>query len=163
MNILFLDIDGVLNPCDGSGLNTDKVALLKEISDATDCRIVLSSTWRLDERQTERVEAMCRSRSMQYISKTPDLTTKEGNLILGVERWVEIEKWLITMKGWRFKDRLFGFYNFGDWRVVILDDESDMGLLSHLHVRTDSHTGLTPELAREIISRFNDNPTTPTP
>lgn len=151
MNILFLDIDGVLNPCDGSGLNTDKVALLKEISDATDCRIVLSSSWRLNARQLGRVIDMLHSIGSDLWSLTPDLSVKSGVLFHAQERWREIEMWSMNEEIGR------------DATCVILDDEADMGPLSHLHVRTDSHTGLTPELAREVISRFNDIQTTPKP
>jgi len=145
MNILFLDIDGVLNCCDGSGLNTDKAALLKEISDATDCRIVLSSSWRLNDRQLNRVTDMIRSIRGDLISLTPDLATEAGVLWAAVPRWAEIERWIET----NTTPPLFGNYY-----MAILDDEADIGPLSHLHVRTDSHTGLTPELAREVISRF---------
>jgi hypothetical protein len=160
MNILFLDIDGVLNPCDGSGLNTDKVALLKEICDATDCRIVLSSSWRLNERQLDRVAHMLMVISSFLWSVTPDLTLRPGTnfkLHRAVPRWMEIDRWVGDSLPTAFPDFRNGF------QAVILDDEADMGPLSHLHVRTDSHTGLTPELAREIISRFNGNPTTPKP
>lgn len=143
MNILFLDIDGVLNACDGSGLNTDKVTLLKEICDATDCRIVLSSSWRLNERQFLRVVALCKSIGTAMIGATADLTTPAGILFQGVERWREISEW-ISDSG-----------TYGNDEFVILDDEKAMGPLSHIHVRTDSHTGLTPELAREVIRRFN--------
>ena len=151
MNILFLDIDGVLNRCDGSGLNTDKVALLKEISDATDCRIVLSSSWRLNERQFRRVVEMTKSIGNELYGVTPDASEKVGSLFYATARSKEIATW-IADSACCFNDEF-----------VILDDEADMGPLSHLHVRTDSHTGLTPELAREVISRFNDNPTTPKP
>ena len=143
MNILFLDIDGVLNACDGSGLNADKVALLKEIRDATDCRIVLSSTWRLNNRQFLRVMEMCQSLGVPPIEGTPDLSSRRNILFVAQERWVEISKWMHDQVP-----------NPED-HFVILDDEADMGPLARLHVRTDSHTGLTPELAREVIRRFN--------
>ena len=53
MKILFLDVDGVLNydKCKarcGSfrGIESEKVALLKQIIDATGALIVLTSSWR---------------------------------------------------------------------------------------------------------------------
>jgi len=146
MNILFLDIDGVLNACDGSGLNTDKVALLKEISDATDCRIVLSSTWRLNDRQLGRVVDMLHSIGSDLWSVTPDLVEKYQALYMATARWREIMRWIDDNS----TSPLPGHY-----RLIILDDEADMGPLSRLHVRTDSHTGLTQELAREVMRRFN--------
>ena len=149
MNILFLDIDGVLNACDGSGLNTDKVALLKEICDATDCRVVLSSSWRLNDRQLCRVVDMLHSMGSSLLGVTPDLSCKHGTLYKSLPRWLEIDRWVRGTLPKLFPALQSGF------KDVILDDEADMGPLAHLHVRTDSHTGLTPELAREVIRRFN--------
>lgn len=145
MNILFLDIDGVLNACDGSGLNTDKVALLKTISDATDCRIVLSSSWRLNNIQLDRAMCMCQEIGSTVVGVTPHFTPWVGAALHPSVRCQEITDWILRNSG-RLR------------RTVILDDEADMGPLSHLHVRTDSHTGLTEELAREVISRFTNTP-----
>ena len=54
MKVIFLDVDGVLNFSYSKsrcgkyiGIDSDKVKRLKEIVDATDAVIVLSSTWRL--------------------------------------------------------------------------------------------------------------------
>ena len=55
MKIIFLDIDGVVN-CNSTkercrnvmGVEQDKIALVKQIVEATGAKIVLSSTWRLD-------------------------------------------------------------------------------------------------------------------
>ena len=52
--VLFLDIDGVLNSREcwdrlrglRHKIDREKVALLNEVVAATDCRIVVSSTWR---------------------------------------------------------------------------------------------------------------------
>ena len=55
MKFIFLDIDGVVNcnttkeRCgDVVGVEQEKIALVKQIVDATGAKIVLSSTWRLD-------------------------------------------------------------------------------------------------------------------
>ena len=53
MKVIFLDVDGVLN-CTTSksrcgmcvGIDTDKIRRLKEIVDATDAKIVLTTTWK---------------------------------------------------------------------------------------------------------------------
>jgi len=150
--LLFLDVDGVLNRCgqSGHGLEDDKVALLKTIVDATGCGIVLSSTWRKKEHQLERIRLMCRqSLGVELLGVTPDLARKQGDLWLGTVRGNEVKQWLLTQ--WKEEQ----------WPVfVILDDDADMGdLLPHL-VRTHSFTGLTPEIAAEVIRRFNQ-PTTP--
>ena len=53
MKVIFLDIDGVLNSLDCKEkiegylfVEDKKIALLKELIDATGAKIVLSSTWR---------------------------------------------------------------------------------------------------------------------
>ena len=53
MKIIFLDVDGVLNSVNTKerlhgliGIEEAKVKLLKEIVDATDAKIVLTSTWK---------------------------------------------------------------------------------------------------------------------
>lgn len=54
MNVIFLDIDGVLNfggckaraPSGCLGISDSKVKLLKQIVDASDARIALTSTWK---------------------------------------------------------------------------------------------------------------------
>jgi hypothetical protein len=52
--LLFLDVDGVLNTRPGS-LDRDKLDLVRWIVAQTGCRIVLSSSWRLVERQRARI------------------------------------------------------------------------------------------------------------
>ena len=55
MKIIFLDIDGVVNCCDTkerapskvTGVEQSKIALIKQIVDATGAKLVLSSTWRI--------------------------------------------------------------------------------------------------------------------
>lgn len=55
MKVIFLDVDGVIN-CRTTkerirgyiGVEQEKIALIREIVDATNAKIVLSSTWRLD-------------------------------------------------------------------------------------------------------------------
>lgn len=49
--VLFLDVDGVLNNYRTGGIFTvtkSKLRLLQQIVDRTGCKIILSSTWRLN-------------------------------------------------------------------------------------------------------------------
>ncbi|MBP3534398.1 MAG: hypothetical protein J6J53_00140 [Muribaculaceae bacterium] len=54
MKLIFLDIDGVLNsykflqnlPEDSFGIDNTRLPILKRITDSTDAKIVLSSSWR---------------------------------------------------------------------------------------------------------------------
>ncbi len=145
MKILFLDVDGVLNRCgkSGHGLEEDKLLLLKSIVDATGCHIVLSSTWRKTEHQRARINDAFYPRGMRIFSSTPVLDKKVDGLWHSVPRGEEIRSWIN-----------YECATIHPPKFVILDDEADMGdLLPHL-VKTDSFTGLTPEIAQEVINRL---------
>ena len=155
MKILFLDVDGVLNRCgkSGHGLESSKITLLKSILDATGCRIVLSSTWRKTDHQRARLDAALIAGQILWDGEaTPILERQIGSLWVADTRGKEIQHWLNRHPTVSF---------------VILDDDADMGpLLPHL-VKTDSVTGLTPEIAQEVIDRLlttkSSHPTNPSP
>lgn len=106
MKIIFLDVDGVLNcrgtkaRCEGfTGIDKKKVALLKQIIDSTDAKVVLSSTWRLgyvksydgyNEMQHSRkyLERKLREQDIFVYDVTPD----HGKM--GYHRPEEIYDWL---------------------------------------------------------------------
>lgn len=54
--VIFLDVDGVLNTRPGS-LDSDKLDFIRELIAETGCLLVLSSSWRLIERQMARISA----------------------------------------------------------------------------------------------------------
>ena len=100
---------------------------------------------RLNDRQRDRVANMLMVISSLLWSVTPDFDTHLGS----IARWAEIGAWISE----------FGI--FASDKIMILDDEADMGPLSHLHVRTDSHTGLTPGSPRSWRGRsFHASTTT---
>ncbi len=101
MKVLFLDFDGVLNSdkyvrgCGHFGVVIDpaRMELLKQIIDATDAHIVLSTSWRehwsampekCDTTGTL-INDIFKKHGLEIYDKTPDLTFK---------REQEIEKWL---------------------------------------------------------------------
>ncbi len=47
MKVLFLDVDGVLNTSGSRGLHYSLLSRLKSIIEQTDCKIIISSNWRL--------------------------------------------------------------------------------------------------------------------
>eukprot|EP01084_Bolivina_argentea_P088981 160646_1 len=49
IKLLFLDVDGVLNTKYDNGLRDDLIKHLAKIIECTNCKIILSSTWRLKE------------------------------------------------------------------------------------------------------------------
>lgn len=146
MKILFLDIDGVLNSAHvleqqqrGDAIDRGMVERVNQIIRATDCKIVVSSTWRLLHSMGQ-LKAMLRLHGMidVVIDRTPDLVDDTHN------RGDEIEAWL---KGHPEVSQF-----------VILDDESDMSdVINHL-VQTSFKTGLQDEhvvKAIDILSNEN--------
>lgn len=141
MKILFLDIDGVLNShiydrnrdwTKQTDIDESRLPLLKEIVEATNAKIVLSSTWRV---HWEKEEAGC-DEDGRYINrifaqygltvydKTPDLGR-------GAARREEIGAWLSSAaEVERFVVLDDYRYDWGDLseRVVITDPNRQHGL-----------------------------------
>lgn len=154
MKIIFLDIDGVLNNqvmfeyeddiigTFGGQLSRRCVTQLNEITDKTDAKIVVSSTWRLDDNITEYLPSA--GVTGEIIGITPVLKDRfslRGN---------EIHAWIVqneTLIGKHYRD----FHSF-----IILDDDSDM-LYWHREnfFNTDAYSGLTPNLAYKAIRFLN--------
>jgi len=143
MNIIFLDIDGVLNnySSKSNGLlkeqqdthypllwEPDLVEILNRIVKETEAKIVLSSTWRSFK---DAYDVIVNDMKIHISDETPDTAKTRGH---------EIQTWLDDNP---FVDKF-----------VILDDEADMDhLKSHL-LQTDPKIGLTNEIADEAIERL---------
>lgn len=103
MKVIFLDFDGVLNSAKyleekerfGFAIDPARMVLLKQIVDATDAKIVLSTSWRehwsKDPLQCdstgEIINSFFSEFGLQIFDKTPELSTKREN---------EIRSWLDT-------------------------------------------------------------------
>jgi len=136
IKILFLDIDGVVNSVETArraqkkggiiGIDPHLSLLVHRIIEATDCKVVLSSTWRLIPASLEE----CREK-FPIISVTPSLR--------GCIRGKEIQVWLDTM-------------GFNDVKYAILDDDGDM-LPEQIpnFFQTTWEKGLTEEIANNVI------------
>ena len=148
MNVIFLDIDGVLVTWNTVGvldketrscaLQETCVHMLNKLARITESKIVLSSTWRFHDWD----------RNMEHFKKfkmDPLPFDKTGMDPSGI-RGKEIKKWL---------DEHPEVKNF-----VILDDDSDMEeLMDHL-VHTNMETGLTSDhcdKALEILGFIKEN------
>lgn len=122
MNIIFLDIDGVLNSVDSAiayhnwlprgsrqqmedRLDPVSIGLLKQLCDQTEAKIVISSTWRRGRTTKDfiKIFAAYGWHDAPVINRTP---------VLDTERGYEIQEWL---------DSHPEVTNY-----VILDDDSDM-------------------------------------
>lgn len=158
MKVIFLDIDGVLNyqymhtnthdeiiGTFGGKLSRKCITQLNELVDKTDAKIVISSTWRVDDGvEGYLVDAGVKA---DIIGKTPVLNDRfslRGN---------EIHAWIVE------NEALIGepYHNYHSF--VILDDDSDM-LLWHRenYFQTDTYTGLTPNIvyrAERFLNRYS--------
>lgn len=135
MKVIFLDIDGVLNTCNGleTGINRGLVEHLNMLVRDSGASVVVSSSWRVAG--LRRIRTTLREHG--FIGRVSGVTPITG---LGI-RGLEIQAWLDTCR----------------WSVtglVILDDNGDM---AHLHphlIQTDYRKGLTPDDVSEAIDRL---------
>lgn len=145
MNIIFLDIDGVLNHTEfllqKSGyLSTEEqidasaVETLNLIVEATEAKIVISSSWRCFLPMDD-LTALLVSKGLkaEVIGRTDELWSERGN---------EIQLWLDENPETR--------------RFVILDDNDDMGKLVHKLVQTSCEKGLQSEhIGQAVDNMYN--------
>lgn len=118
--ILFLDVDGVLNDMNvlstREELGESHLINFKNIVSASNCEIVLSSTWRLFPETKSRLEtAFVKHNIPLWTSETPELKSIDFSL---VPRKNEILMWLEE----NVKENA---------KVLVLDDESDANLVGH--------------------------------
>lgn len=154
IKVIFLDIDGVLNfnGCRSKigsiyFVNDNKIKLLKEIVDATDSKIVLSSTWRmgwfdrdynhqsLNAEHFTKLEEKMNEFGIKFMSRTPILS--------GGYRGEEIDSWLRKWNG----------ENVGSF--IIIDDDNDMKPHMDRLVQTSFKYGLKEKNVKKAIELLN--------
>lgn len=160
IQVLFLDIDGVLN-CEphfrfyhkhpeawrrpGTDWCSICVGNFKELLERApdNLRIVLSSSWRIGCNTLPEVRAIFDIRgvdSSRIIDRTPELWSGT--------RGQEIDRWLTdNRKSLRVRN------------YVILDDESDMAPVQRHLVRTDVRVGLTLPIVDRVLNRLKNHAT----
>jgi len=140
MNVLFLDVDGVLNMHKSGGmyaLNKKRLRLLEDIIKETGAEIVLSSTWRKDQRAFRKLTRVLTYRGLKILDVTPDFSYQPQKPLERAYRGHEIQHWL---------DAHPEVTNY-----VIVDDDGDMLDSQLLHfIQTDGQYGLTDTLAYRI-------------
>jgi len=144
--IVVLDIDGVLHAMDAQEeafFAAPQLDELRRVLEASDARIVLSSTWRLSEGSGQKaIDALVGAGIRPPIGATPDLLLQsEENDCRAQEimEWLECNSDLVDSDRW----------------VAIDDIPLAQWLPSEHVVTTDSHHGLTSELADEAISKLS--------
>jgi hypothetical protein len=152
MNIIFLDVDGVINSQDNlrfvyaqthrqmSGCNYpfDKRCLehLKEIVEATDAYIVITSVWRRDPKHLKIL--IQKLEEFDLASRVIGLTP-----VLNKTRGEEIKAFLSTFST--------------PVNYVILDDDNDVQELEEHLVKTQCKTGLTSKETEIAIKKLVPN------
>jgi len=137
MKILFLDIDGVVNNATTAqrhrgfiGIDPYMALLVDRIIQATSCKVVLSSTWRMMADSREEVRKM--------VCAFSDVTP----VLHGEIRGFEIQAWLQKHPE--------------TTRYAILDDNADMlPDQGPNFFKTSWAMGLTEEIAKQVIEHLN--------
>jgi len=144
MKILFLDIDGVVNNSDTSfkhnlwPLDRYCAFLVGKIQLDTDCKVVLSSSWRHHPDGVKEVS----DRIVPVLDITPNNTEPGGGIDFS-RRGKEIKEWLDAHPEVT--------------RYAIVDDENDMLPEQQKNFfKTDfNNGGLTDEIAARVIEHLN--------
>ncbi len=195
MKIIFLDMDGVMNNHQVFSTNSTKhndhlnegerdnctcwtlenqvdpacVERLNKIIDATDTKIVISSSWRkvCDVDEMRRILGMHGLKQPAcIIDQTPDLANDEAWVrawrdaedrafrekhgrerkfpYIRIERGLEIREWLLK--------------NPHVTHFVILDDSGDMAMLKPWHLQTDEIIGLLDEHINRVFELLEASP-----
>lgn len=159
MNIIFLDIDGVLNcqlfytTIDQTKVGTyteqnicrERISWLNDLCKETEAKVVISSTWRMGRTTDELKELLSEvGATFEIIGKTPVL--RESGYVRGNEIQMWIEKNIESLTGLNY----FDFHTY-----AIVDDDSDM-LYQQRHnlFLTDTYSGLTPNTCYRIKQFF---------
>lgn len=159
--VLFLDIDGVLYPfkkkAEGGSeqliqvvsenymFPQENVARLNKIVSATNCEVVISSSWRLNHTLILLQEYL---EEAGYIGSLLSVTPYRRPWGEVSDREKEISAWLAAHKTKHF---------------AILDDIGDLGRLAQFLVQTKPDVGITDEDAEKVIkllTKEKDNAST---
>jgi glutamyl/glutaminyl-tRNA synthetase len=134
MNVIFLDIDGVLNYKDCKakcsnylGISNKKVKILKKIVEKSNAKIVLSSTWRYDWEKNKETQNEFGNYLDRKLKKENLFVFDKTRSLENISRGGEIKEWLQSHE------------DIENW--IVLDDEifSDFkqeGIIEHL-VKTE--------------------------
>lgn len=146
IKVLFLDIDGVVN-CSSTykkseywPLDQYMAFLVGKIVLDTDCKVVLSSSWRHHNDGTKEVE----KRICKLLDTTSDIPRPTGNGVDFCQRGKEINAWLKNNEN-----------KYNIIKYAILDDDRDF-LPGQPLFKTSWETGLTKEIADEVIKYLNN-------
>lgn len=136
MNVLFLDFDGVLNTPKSwiargpDALDDDKLSRLHQVVQATKCKVVVSSSWRILHSLAE-LQAFLMLDSSVVIDVTPrklDLWRRDEEIKAWLADHPEVDKF-----------------------AVVDDESSDLTGVEGRLVKTDTNTGLQEQHIDQLI------------
>lgn len=136
MKILFLDIDGVLNSAQTfedkhrhDAIDTTMVERINKVVEQTECKIVISSTWRILWTLGE-LSHILRLHGLRdvVIGETPDLGRRDVEILAWLEEHPEVQQF-----------------------AVVDDDAHDLTKVSHRLVQTSFYTGILDEHTDKLI------------
>eukprot|EP00483_Globobulimina_turgida_P010359 UN10379 len=149
VKILFLDVDGVLNGenLGYGGVDDSLLFLLKTIIDETHCKIVLSTTWRLN--QTTRQLLLHFMKANADIN-VDDIIIGDTPTLKNTNRAVEIETFLESKQ-------FQSLYIVTQWCAI---DDLNLYryypiLMRNHFVRTNYRTGMTSNDAYQVVKILN--------
>lgn len=160
MKVIFLDFDGVITTLKSKyKLDLKALSLLKEIINATDAKIVISSSWRrhtledtikeLQDTSDVRMNGI----EFPFIDRIIGITDRIFGFAL-----TDKEKHISLLRGVEIREWLKEHPEVTNY--VILDDDSDMLLEQANHfVKTDTYEGLTNENVEQAINILQDETT----
>jgi len=144
MNIIFLDIDGVLNTLKDKNIDDNldivKIKTLKRIIRDTGANIIISSDWKHDE--ISLFHTWNNNNTPNYMWITPDYDCiSNKSTSIENKRVIEIKEWI----------KKYNWYGYNINYVVI----DDMNLKIDNFIKTDPYIWLTEEQANDIIKMLN--------
>lgn len=139
MKVIFLDVDGVLNNSillyhyGSDFIDEEMTALFAQVVKSTGAKVVLSSSWRLEEVSKKMVEGALAVYGVKIMDSTPSWLIRR--------RDKEISAWLDS--------------NPRVTKYAILDDNPDAGIgMEENFFKTDPETGLDGFTAEAMIDHL---------
>lgn len=145
MRVLFLDVDGVLNRwgVSSNGLDEIRCERLAEAVRLSECKVVISSTWRLHPNAMEkRLLPMLITKGIECVGVTP--VVQAHSILIAAPRRDEIRQWLNDHP------------EVTDY--VILDDDVDADDGTGRYVQTLSTEGMMDYHIYDIVKIFKNGP-----
>ena len=145
MNIIFLDVDGVLNTYSGFGgisyLEPNCLENLQKLVRATNAKIVVSSSWRMHDSARKKLIETLKDYDLDkdVIGWTPIL----GTFTVGPSRGHEIWTYMSTLLNWP------------DNFIILDDDKIYMDDFLPNLVKVNGWVGLTEENVKEAIAKLS--------